>query len=302
MQRSNTNNPQIIVRLKGGLGNQLFIYAFAKAMSLKNDVDLSLDTISGFSQDKTYKRQYLLDHFAINDKIASPWESYQHFGGEKRRELMKRLNTFLPLMRRNYITERKRGFDAGIFDMPVMRTRYFDGYWQSYKYFNGVEDLIRRNLSLSFAITPEIRQEADMIRSCNAVCIGIRRFEDVPERRRHHRLILGVDYYLKAMDIIKRMIPDPYFFIFTQDRIWARHNLPLESSKITLVNERDLHLGVLVDLWLMTLCKHYVISNSTLYWWGAWLNENPGKLVIAPQDGWGGHDMVPPAWISLKAS
>ena len=299
MQRSNTNNPRIIIRLMGGLGNQLFIYAFAKAMSLKNDVDLRLDTISGFAQDKTYKRQYLLGHFAINEETASLWESYQHFGGEKRRGVMKRINAILPLLRKDYIAERKRRFDADIFHMPIKRTIYFDGYWQSYKYFNGVEDLIRRNLSLSFAITPEIRQEAEMICSCNAVCIGIRRYEEVPERRRHNRLILGLDYYLKAMDIIQSRIPNPHFFIFTQDHMWARHNFPLESSKITLVNERDLHLGVLVDLWLMTLCKHYVISNSTLYWWGAWLSNNPAKLVVAPQDGWGGDDIVPPNWISL---
>jgi hypothetical protein len=302
MDDSITSKPHIIVRLMGGLGNQLFIYAFAKTMSLKNDVGLKLDTISGFVQDKSYKRQYLLGNLAIDDEVASPMESYQHLWGEKRRGLIKKLNALLPLKRKNYIKERKRGFDPDIFHLPIRRTVYFDGYWQSYKYFQDVGDLIRHKLSFSFPITPEITQEAEMIRSCNSVCIGIRRYEEMPEERRRNRLVLGVDYYRRAMDIIQQAIPDPYFFIFTQDRLWAHQNLTFESSRNIMVKERDTNLGVLVDMWLMSQCKHFVISNSTLYWWGAWLGQNPDKLVIAPQDGWGRQGIVPSHWTTLKVN
>jgi hypothetical protein len=115
IKSSDINSPHIIIRLRGGLGNQMFMYAFAKSLSIKNRIPLKVDTISGFSNDKTYKRKYLLHHFSIDDEIASNWESFHHILGKKRRKVTIKYNKFLSLTKRNYITERVKAFDKDIF-------------------------------------------------------------------------------------------------------------------------------------------------------------------------------------------
>ncbi len=296
---SKLNDPYIIIRLQGGLGNQLFMYAFAKSISMKNRLQIKLDTTSGFYNDKVYKRKYLLHHFSIDDEVTSEWESFYHLWGERRRSLVRRYNKLLPLIKRNYIKEKVKGFDRDIFEMPIRRTTYYDGYWQSYKYFEWIEGFLREKLSFDFPLTPEILEEAKSIEKCNAVCLGIRRFDDIPIKRRSRKNILRADYYEKAMHLIENKVLEPHLFVFTQDIEWAKYYLSSNQYHVTFINEKDSHLGAVVDLWLMTLCKHYVISNSTLHWWGAWLNKDPHKVVIAPQNGWGNRDILPPTWISI---
>jgi hypothetical protein len=290
--------PYIVVRLMGGLGNQLFMYAFAKSLSIKNSIPLKLDIKSGFTHDKTYKRNYLLNHFMIEDEITSNWESYEHILGRRRRKLIISFNKFLPLMKRMYISEQIRAFDEDIYNMTIEKPVYFDGYWQSYKYFDNIDETIRKNFSVRFPLTTEELEEASRIKGCNAICLGIRRFADMPERRRSKLKILDFEYFQKAIRIIEESCLDPHFFIFTQDRIWAEQNFSKQSN-ITFIRSKDPHRGAAVDLHLMTLCKHHIISNSTLHWWGAWLNANPDKIIIAPNSGWGAKDIVPLAWKTI---
>ena len=88
-------------------------------------------------------------------------------------------------------------------------------------------------------------------------------------------------------------------FVFTQDRPWVQQYLPMAEGKFVFVSEKDPDLGAVKDLWLMTQCRHYVISNSTLHWWGAWFNTSQDKLVIAPEHGWGNRDILPPQWKTI---
>lgn len=98
---------------------------------------------------------------------------------------------------------------------------------------------------------------------------------------------------------MEQIIPEPHFFVFTQDHEWARVNIKSEKCRITFIQEKDPQVGAVIDLWLMTLCRHYILSNSTLHWWGAWLIQNPNKKVIAPRDGWANNDILPPDWIPI---
>jgi hypothetical protein len=163
-----------------------------------------------------------------------------------------------------------------------------------------IEGVIRKKLSIRFSLPPEVSEEAGSIESCNAVCLGIRRFKDVPDRIRLRKKILGMDYYQKGIQIIEDLYPDPHFFIFTQDTDWAKQNLPTKEHRMTFIKGKDPHRGAVVDLWLMTLCKHYVISNSTLHWWGAWLSAQPDKTVIVPKSGWDNKDILPPSWTTIE--
>jgi hypothetical protein len=290
--------PHIIARIKGGLGNQMFIYAFAQSISLKNDKELRLDVTSGFSNDKTYRRKFLLHYFKVDERTATSWESYDHVLGEKRRSLVKKLMRLLPLSMRGYLEERRRVFDERIFNHNINRTVYFDGYWQSYKYFQWVEDAIRQSFSFDFEPSERVLDEARMIRSSNSVCLGIRRFEDVPVERRGKKTVLEWKYFSNAIAVMRSRLASPVFFVFTQDMPWAKDYLE-RGDDLVFISEKDPHKGAVTDLWLMTLCRHYIISNSTLHWWGAWLNPSQHKIVIAPRHGWGNSDILPPQWLAI---
>jgi hypothetical protein len=293
-------SPQVIIRLKGGLGNQLFMYAFAKSMASRNAVPLSLDTVSGFALDTAYRRNYQLHHFPIEEDpdvrhVASPW-------GDARRKLVERVNRILPLRLKSYVKERVKGFDEEIYRMPIARSTCFDGYWQSYRYFESVEGMIRERLRVGAALAPEHDEETRQIRSCAAVCLAVRRFGDVSGRKKGEMTILDAHYYHRAMRIMAERVASPHFFIFTQDRQWARENIDQERHRVTFIREKDPVSGAVADLALMSLCRHFIISNSTLHWWGAWLNPDPDKVVIAPVQGWVQREILPPAWLRVDCN
>ncbi len=98
---------------------------------------------------------------------------------------------------------------------------------------------------------------------------------------------------------IEQTIKNPHYFVFAQDMDWARSNIR-STHPVTFASEKDLHTGAIQDLYLMTQCRHYILSNSSLHWWAAWLNRSAEKIVIAPAKGWPNSDMLPPAWIQLS--
>lgn len=292
------SEPCVIARLAGGLGNQLFMYAFNKAMAERNGVPLKLDVTGGFIRDKTYKRTYLLDQILPPVAAASRRESRLFPFGKRLRKLDRKLNALLPLERRYYIQERTLSFDPAIRNLRIVRPTVFNGYWQAPQYFDdlkpGMADLIRFPEALTAPLTDElagIRAAGD-----RAVCLAIRRYEEVP-RPKHH--ILQLDYFQQAMARIEQVVENPHYFVFAQDMNWARNNIT-SCYPVTFAQEKDLHTGVIQDLYLMTQCRHYILSNSSLHWWAAWLNRSSDKTVIAPAKGWPNADMLPKDWVQLS--
>lgn len=102
----------------------------------------------------------------------------------------------------------------------------------------------------------------------------------------------------RAMARIEQVVEKLHYFVFAQDMTWARNNIK-SRHPVTFAQEKDLHSGVIQDLYLMTQCKHYILSNSSLHWWAAWLNSSPEKNVIAPAKGWPNADMTPESWLRL---
>ena len=134
---------KVIVRILGGLGNQLFCYAAARRLALVNDAELVLDTVSGFTYDRVYRRQYQLDHFNIPCRKATPTERLEPFG-RLRRWLLRTWNRRLPFEKRSYIFQEGLDFDPRLLEFKPRGTVYLEGYWQSEKYFKDVEDIIRQ--------------------------------------------------------------------------------------------------------------------------------------------------------------
>lgn len=290
------SNPCVIARLAGGLGNQMFMYAFAKALANRNRVPLKLDIASGFSRDRTYRRKFILDQILPAEQMASRWESRDFPLGHTLSKLDRKLNALLPLDKRYYIRERTMRFDPEIYNLRIVRPTAFNGYWQAPQYFEDLQPDMASLFRLPEHLLAPIADELTAISGKqNAVCLAIRRFEEVPNPK---HIIQPLEYFQRAMARIEQMIDSPHYFVFTQNMIWAREHIK-SRHPITFAREKDVYSGAAQDLYLMTQCKHYILSNSSLHWWAAWLNRFPDKVVIAPGMGWPNLGMLPKPWVTL---
>jgi hypothetical protein len=277
---------KIVARVVGGLGNQLFIYAASKRLALANNATLKLDILSGYVNDK-YERQFCLNHFDINEEIASPWESYISAWGVRRRKLERKINRHIPFRYKSYIKQ-ERPYESRLLSLRIARRLYLQGYWQDERYFKDIEKVIRDSLVFTTPHDSENIRWAQIISESNAVCLHARRIK--------YKFALPTDYYQRAVEYIVPKISNPHFYCFSDDPEWVIKNFSIDYP-FTVVdhNQGDRSYE---DLWLMTKCKHYIIANSSFSWWGAWLNPNSEKLVIAPAN-WGYDTAVPHGWKTI---
>lgn len=299
--------PKVICRVFGGLGNQLFIYSAARRLALVNKAVLVLDDVSGFKYDSTYQRHYQLDHFNIPCRKATVSERLEPFS-RFRRALKREWNQLLPFEQRAYLVQEGVDFDPRLLHLIVNGTTYLEGYWQSERYFQDVEDQIRKDLKIIPPSDSINLTMAENIRAHNAVAIHVR-FFDAPEP--NDDMVEGANnnnapdyYYHHAIKKVEQRIPRAHYYLFSDRPEAARACVPLPDDRVTLVAHNRGDENAYADLWLMTQCKHFIIANSTLSWWGAWLADNPQKTVIAPgfekRDGkmwWGFDGLIPESWI-----
>lgn len=270
----------IVVRLRGGLGNQLFMYAAARRLAVVNSVPLKLDTISGFKWDSCYNRVYLLNQFNIEADMASRRESCLGISGRIRRNLMRRINKRLQYDRKYYITEEGGAVDPRFLRLDVKHKIYLEGYWQSDRYFKDIEDVIRKDLEVTAELDPLTLRESEVILEKEAVCIGIRKYEE--EKGIFERPVLDIRYYLKAMEMMVKRVPSAHFFIITEAPEWVKRNLDIQYP-FTFISHKEGNENAYKNMWLMSLCKHFIVSQGSYHWWGAWLSKNADKVVIAPE-------------------
>lgn len=287
------SEPCVIARLAGGLGNQLFMYAFNKAMAERNGVPLKLDSVGGFIRDRTYKRQHLLDQLLPREDLASRWQSRLFPFGKQLMKLDRKLNALLPLEQRYRIEERRMSFDPEIRNMTITRATVFNGYWQAPQYFDDLQPRMEDRIHFPESLIAPLDSELEhILNAVNPVCLAIRRYEEVPKPKHY---ILQLDYFQRAMAHVEGLLENPHYFVFAQNMDWARAHIQ-SRHPVTFASPKDLHEGVIQDLFLMTRCRHYILSNSSLHWWAAWLNPRQDKIVFAPARGWPNADMLQPTW------
>ncbi len=274
-----------IVKLMGGLGNQMFQYAFSKALQNKFKEPILLD-LSWFedvkkSKDTTH-RPYDLDVFNLDASFATP-KQVKKCMNEKESKIAKFFRKLRkrPNPQSNKVVEKNAiEFDEQL--LEYKKDAYYIGYYQSEKYFEDIRELLLKEFSPKEALDSKNQDMLDKINSHNSVSLHVRRGDYVtnPNANAFHGTC-SLDYYKNAIEYISSKVKNPHFYLFSDDINWVIENLKIDYpfTIVDINNERAAYL----DMELMKHCKHNIIANSSFSWWGAWLNENPDKIVIAPQ-------------------
>ncbi len=293
---------KIIPRIKGGIGNQLFIYAAARRLAIVSDSELVLDHQSGFDQDYEYQRHYQLCHFNINSRKSTSSERLEPFS-RLRRYILRNWSKRQSLNVRRYYQQQGNAFDYKFLLLRPQNNLYVEGYFQSECYFKDVEAVIRNDLKI---IPPSdfLNQKMAMqIRSCQSVAVHVRYF-DMPHESAFNNA--SRDYYVRAIAKINSIAPNAHYFVFSDRPDLTDNFFYLPDDRVTFVSHNLGDESAYADLWLMSLCQHFIIANSTFSWWGAWLSNSANKTVVAPGlvlegsvTSWGFEGLIPDDWIKL---
>ncbi len=295
----------IVVKIMGGLGNQMFQYAAGRALAFRHETELVLDiSFYGGAQPGCTPRQFQLDHMRIGPVGISRTEIPAR--AEVPISLRDRLKTVISNMvrpsREMLFRYREQSCVYNEHFKKLPDNVYLDGYWQSERYFAGLGELLRREFVPEPGIDERDQSLMEKIENTNSVSVHVRRGDYVTSPR--VAAILGTcepAYYYACMEDIRRNVDNPHFFIFSDDSEWVRRNLSF-SFPVTIV-DGNRHVSPVEDMRMMSLCRHNIIANSSFSWWGAWLNDNPEKIVYAPKQWFASADMntevVPERWKRL---
>lgn len=292
----------IVLHMSGGLGNQMFQYAFGRAAANRLGVELLLDlsdpTLSihqGFELNKV---------FGIQAKVATESDMYAVLGWQRSeivRKAIKKIG-FTSVVAKRWVDEPHFHFSAEMLQVPDKT--YLNGYWQSEKYFNIVADCIRDEFKFSkppIGLNNTLAQEiADG--DTTAISLHVRRGDYV-----HNQVVNQVHgscslaYYHAAIQYVMERVDNPLFYVFSDDMDWVHSHLEMPFPHKLITHNRG--ESSYEDMRLMSLCKHNIIANSSFSWWGAWLNDNPEKVVVAPKNWFADesrpHDLFPIGWVVL---
>ncbi|MBL8992577.1 MAG: alpha-1,2-fucosyltransferase [Spirochaetia bacterium] len=276
----------ILLRLTGGLGNQLFQYAAGRSLADLWKVPLKIDTTS-FWNDRL--RQYALRPFRIRAEQASFFDR-RRFENVFANGIEKRISIFFPHKNGKIWKDPNHGYNPP--PQNPEKEIYLDGYWQSWRYFFANEPAIRRDLKLEIPAGGINLRLSEEIRSASSVSIHIRRADYVDDSNaaRVHG-VCDMSYYKRAVKWIEERVHQPRFYIFSDDPLWVRQNFDLCSDPV-VVGHND-GVQAFEDLRLMASCRHHIIANSTFSWWGAWLSNQPGKTVLCPATWFADSAVVP---------
>lgn len=277
----------IKIQIKGGLGNQMFQYAAARSLSKKYNTDLILNTEYFYNTPpKDVKRTYQLNVFNIDKNIKIETEInplikilqklFLKFGSDK-----------IQILIANLILKIK---------LPV----YLNGYFQNEKYFLDIREILLKEFTLNKEISEETKKIKEIIEKSEAICLNVRRGDYLRPDYLKIYGICSMEYYNEALEYIKDRVKKPLICIFSDDPEWIKKEFKIDNVLFT--DNRT--ISDYEQMYLMSLCKHNIIANSSFAWWGAWLNQNPNKIVIGPKQ-WLVNktseelDIMPKDWIKI---
>ena len=292
-----------IVKLKGGLGNQMFQYAFAKLVEKKTGDTVKVDFSAYSSLGTDVIRVPRIAKFILSLESASSEDIasiclFKHTGNSLSL-FYKGLIFAEKTINERYFFEPNRAY---ISPDLLMRYDYFDGYWQSYRYIDEVKDGILADFIPNYELSENTRKTMEQMQRENSVFIGVRKGDYTADKKTiAHYGSFDSNYYLAAMKCIAEKVENPKFYIFSNDVDWCKKNLDWGGYNI-VYREPEQQTDDFEELILMSSCKHAIIVNSTYNWWGAYLIKNPHKIVCCPQKWFFDEapiDIIPKEWIQI---
>ena len=299
----------IVVALMGGMGNQMFQYAAALRLAKRHRTKLALDLT--FLRDRAPRenvtlRDFDLGVFGLEGPVATPAE-LRRFGRSGERSPPSISRRVLNRLRPAHIHHEKRpGFDPAVLNLPD--NTYLEGYFQNERYFAEIAPVVRERFQLQpdeRTLLPSTRELARRIReAANSICVNVRRGDYVSNPVANRYLgVCGMAYFDRALAWLHNRGLGGPVFVFSDDAGWAQNHFGTRPNTIIVSDE---HAGprFATKLWLMTVCRNFVIPNSSFGWWAAWLAASPDKTVLCPArwfqaEELGGVEICPDSWIRI---
>jgi hypothetical protein len=290
----------VIVKITGGLGNQLFQFAFGVAIEENLGFPVKYD-LQEYS--RSSYRKFDLDKFVGDISIASKEEIALKYNVFQKIKFLifKTLGFPFGLKGLKYYLESNCRFDEKVFSID--NDTYLSGYWQNEKYFNNHRLKILDRIKISDSHSAENMTYLKQIRLSNSVSIHVRRGDYISNSKANSiYATCDLEYYEKAIQQLSNQFEDLTFFVFSDDMEWVTTHFS-KFERMIFVN-KNLGDAAFEDLKLMSNCKHNIIANSTFSWWAAWLNKHPDKVVVAPMNWLNNNadfniEIVPNSWIKL---
>lgn len=296
----------ILVRLMGGMGNQMFQYAAARALAEKNKtlVKLDLDVLLDRTPTPNMMRffDYELHVFNSQQNFATVKEKYYFMPFTK--NVLKRVFNKIrfAISPRRFYKQPNDNYDNSFLNLPD--NYCIEGRFQSEKYFKPYEDIIRKEFKFNINLPEGAKKIENQILNTNSIGIQVRRGDYVYNP--HFNNMLGtkdLSYYENGIELITKGDKNFHIYVISDDIPWCIENLKF-NYPTTYLSDELVSPNHHVQLYLLSCCKHFVISNSTFAWWGAWLSSSINKIVVAPEIWFADRtindkDVVPESWIKI---
>lgn len=292
---------KVIARLFGGLGNQLFIYATARALAERTKADLLLDIRSGFASD-LFERQFALHHFDVHFQEARGAWAFDMPLGKGVRYLSRNLNRLMPPLFRFHLSdfwESPKKHNASLNTKKIPPVVWMEGYWQSPVYFDPIRQLLLQEISVKTPVSVETNRIGREIRQNKGICMHLRMLRNYIkgiEMSNYNQM--DIQHYLNCMDYIAQRVENPHFYCFS-DNPDVMESIVKTNHVVTFVTHNRGDRLAHEDFYLMSQCRHFILSNSTFGWWPAWLSPYADSMVITPPlNYWDNQDILPEHWLT----
>jgi hypothetical protein len=284
----------IIARLQGGLGNQMFQYAAAKSLATRLNVPFKLETITSLQKDK--QRVIALGDLNANFQLATRKEVKKFVPFPT---LYRHKPEFFSKLGRRIYREPHFHYDHGFINLktPI----FLDGFWQSPKYFEPIEEAIRADFKVKEALVKNVIKKGNDLAEGHSIAVHVRRGDFLNPKIAAYHGVLEAAYYQNAIHLIQQKDPRSTIHFFSDDIEWVKQNIPSPVNTEFVSSPKR---SAMEDFYLMTKCRHMVIANSSFSWWAAWLGKHPDKIVVAPKNWFVGDsvntkDLIPSNWIRI---
>ncbi|MDE7084558.1 MAG: alpha-1,2-fucosyltransferase [Clostridia bacterium] len=283
-----------IVKFKGGLGNQMFQYAFGKRLLELFGGEVAFDCQTEWLPEIC---ELSADCNFISEKQVKKVVRFYKFrkGSRTKRKLFAMLNS--AFNSKYYFEKTREEVDV----TKLNKKHYFDGYWQCWKYLENQKENLKKEFFPKNGLSGAAQKDIAFISQRETVCLGIRLGDYTAEQK--HYMVCGADYYRKAIEYCLQHINNPLFYVFSNDVEGAKAIMSEFADRADVIyrEEKDVLVNY-EEMWVMAACRHAIIPNSTFHWWAAWLKDGGEHIITAPEKWFGDGkkiDIVPSGWIRI---